>query len=226
MENASFDARIPKHITPTIMLCFAPYLGLVAFLMISHHDEEVLRHPASVWLAGLATIGALAPLGRLGALVRLLVRERDRFRMSLLLQVYASLVLIFASLYALLQVGQVEPAFAGMLEFWSMEGPGTLGHHVAMLTRVFGESLYLSVVTITTVGFGDIVPVGAAARVLVMVEALIGIGFLGARRWSVFLLLHAPSYRLRLMTAGRRHLESRTRLPRQRCVPRPPTGCW
>lgn len=171
-------ATIPKHITPTIALCFAPYIGLVAFLIVSHQGEEVLRHPASVWLAALAVAGALAPLARLGALMRLLLREKDRFRIRLLLQVYASLILIFASLYALLQVGQIEPAFEGMLEFWSMDGPGTLGHHLGMLTRVFGECLYLSVITITTLGFGDIVPSTAAARVLVMVEALIGIGFL------------------------------------------------
>ena len=41
------------------------------------------------------------------------------------------------------------------------------------------RSLYLSAMTITTVGYGDIVPVTDAARVWVAVEAIYGIVFAG-----------------------------------------------
>lgn len=171
--------RVPHHIVPTLVACLLPYGGMVAFLVMSHQDTAVLRRPDGVWLFALVAIGALAPLGRLGWVLKQLVSEKDRFHLGLLLQIYASLVLIFASLYTLLQVGQVTPAFGGMLEFWSMESPGTLGHHLAMLTEVFAESLYLSVMTITTVGYGDIVPLTPLARVVTSLEALAGVGFLG-----------------------------------------------
>lgn len=41
------------------------------------------------------------------------------------------------------------------------------------------DALYFSIVTITTLGFGDIVPAGTAGRVLVCVEAVAGVVFIG-----------------------------------------------
>ncbi len=50
---------------------------------------------------------------------------------------------------------------------------------------------YLSAMTITTVGFGDITPVSEAARILVALEAILGVVVVGlflsalAFRWQV-----------------------------------------
>lgn len=43
----------------------------------------------------------------------------------------------------------------------------------------FVQSIYFSVVTITTLGYGDIVPVNDAARILTALEALLGLLFIG-----------------------------------------------
>lgn len=44
----------------------------------------------------------------------------------------------------------------------------------------FGRFLYLSAVTITTLGYGDIVPTGSTARALVATESVLGIVVIGA----------------------------------------------
>lgn len=43
----------------------------------------------------------------------------------------------------------------------------------------FPQALYFSTMTLATVGFGDITPVAPIARVLVVVEVIVGIGLLG-----------------------------------------------
>lgn len=45
--------------------------------------------------------------------------------------------------------------------------------------RHFGTFLYLSIVTITTLGYGDIIPLNGTARLLVGVEALTGVVLMG-----------------------------------------------
>jgi hypothetical protein len=54
----------------------------------------------------------------------------------------------------------------------------------------FWRMAYLSAMTITTVGFGDITPVSEAARILVALEAILGVVVVGlflsalAFRWQ------------------------------------------
>jgi hypothetical protein len=67
-------------------------------------------------------------------------------------------------------------AFAYNLAEWV--SPGAFSHPASGLgsgqTR-FWSFLYFSVVTLTTVGFGDMTPIHPVARSLVMVEALVGL---------------------------------------------------
>ena len=55
---------------------------------------------------------------------------------------------------------------------WSIENPESTPRYV--LVFVFFRSLYFSVVTFTTLGYGDISPVGDAARTIAGLEALLG----------------------------------------------------
>ena len=79
----------------------------------------------------------------------------DRLRMAM--RSYLGLVLNFAILYYFIPL-------AGMFD-----GQGTKG------ISIFGDALYFSAVTITTVGYGDIVPVSWVARLLSLVESGIGL---------------------------------------------------
>ncbi|MBB6253829.1 ion channel [Nitrospirillum iridis] len=72
---------------------------------------------------------------------------------------YSLLVIIFAALYT------VVDRFSPVSQFMIGGVPQKIG---------FAESLYFSVVTLSTVGYGDIVPVGSFIRVVVAAEVVVG----------------------------------------------------
>lgn len=53
-------------------------------------------------------------------------------------------------------------------------------HEPASNIRDFGDAIWWAVVTVTTVGYGDRFPVGAAGRGVAVVLMLVGIGLVGA----------------------------------------------
>jgi voltage-gated potassium channel len=73
---------------------------------------------------------------------------------------YSLLVIVFGCLYRIIDGATVEPmfAFAGVRRAMS-----------------FPEALYFSVVTLSTIGYGDIVPVVPAARVLAAIQSVCGL---------------------------------------------------
>jgi len=168
----------PRHLAASLALCGLPFVGLVAFLLWSHRDIHLLHPPSAglLWTLGIA--GSLVPGVRVVEVWRRLLGDPRQFRIGLLLQMYASLILGFASVFALLQTSAVEPHFSGMASMWAGE-PATLAVHLTALVEVFVDALYLSVVTITTVGFGDIVATSSVARLVVAAEALTGVAFMG-----------------------------------------------
>ena len=68
----------------------------------------------------------------------------------------------------------------------------------------FVRMLYLSAVTITTLGFGDVVPMTTASRVLVSIEAIMGIVLIG-------LFLNALSFERATMEEEERKFETQKR---------------
>ncbi len=72
---------------------------------------------------------------------------------------YLLAAVVFAAVYAGLEAAQ----------------PGTFALGEASGGRSFGRLLYFSLVTLTTLGFGDVVPLQSGARALVSLESVIGI---------------------------------------------------
>lgn len=72
---------------------------------------------------------------------------------------YSLLVIVFAALYT------VVDRFSPVSQFMIGGAPQKIG---------FAESLYFSVVTLSTVGYGDIVPVGSFIRLIVAAEVIVG----------------------------------------------------
>lgn len=174
------DALARRVSTVTIALCLVPYLGLLLYLrFVMHATEELATVPSPALFVSLGVLGVLLPGLGLVVVFRTLVRERERFRLVLLLEAYVALVLIFASSFAILQASGTEPAISGVPVVWSPHQSGTLGHHLGLLHEVFLDSLYLSVITITTVGYGDMVPLSGGAKLLSALEGLVGIAFYG-----------------------------------------------
>lgn len=87
----------------------------------------------------------------------------------------ATLLAVIASWAALLAVGWALVIWPHLSEgFLFASGPDSSAH------GSFADALYLSLVTLTTLGYGDIVPTGAWLRGLVPLEALLGFGLLTA----------------------------------------------
>ncbi len=75
----------------------------------------------------------------------------------------------------------------------------------------FVRMLYLSAVTITTLGFGDVVPITTTSRLLVSIEAILGIVLIG-------LFLNALSFeraRVKLMDKAERLRRMKARRDKQ-----------
>ena len=168
-----------------LALCTAPYLGLRAYLSLGMHDAAVAVAVPAPWLLGtLFALGVLVPTVGVLWTIRWVIRDRLHFRLSGLLTAYGVLILLFASSYAIVQARGVGTSFSGMAPLWDV--PATLDVHVARLHDVFFESLYLSVMTITTVGYGDLTPLTQFGKILTAAEGLAGIGFVGVALGQYF----------------------------------------
>ncbi len=173
-------ARQHRIAASSLVLCATPYLGLRLYLSAAMHEGAAPAEHPSAWLLGvLIFAGAILPGVGVALILRRLTKDRLQFRLRSLLEAYAAVILIFASGYAVLQSSGYDANFAGMPVLWSLDGPPTLDLHLRRLHDIFFESLYLSVVTITTVGYGDLVPISKLAKALAAAESLSGIGFMG-----------------------------------------------
>lgn len=153
-------------------------MGLRIYLSLVMHDSAVATARPAPWLlASLFVLGVVVPTAGVVWTLRWVIRDRLHFRLSGLLEAYGVLIVLFASSYTIVQASAAETSFSGMAPLWDI--PATLEVHVARLHELFFESLYLSVMTITTVGYGDVAPLTRTGKVLTAVEGLAGIGFVG-----------------------------------------------
>lgn len=89
-----------------------------------------------------------------------------------------SFLMVFRSLFQALRRGWHDPQFRGLLYLTlGLLLAGTFFYHRVEGWKLF-ESLYFSVVTLATVGYGDFSPQTAAGRVFTIFYILIGLGIL------------------------------------------------
>ncbi len=94
------------------------------------------------------------------------------------ISVYLLLALVFARFYHLLEMVQ----------------PGGFVNQTSKLPPTYHDLIYYSFVTVTTVGYGDIVAANPAAKSLAMLEAIVGVFYL-ATLISRLTSLYQPSRR-------------------------------
>lgn len=75
------------------------------------------------------------------------------------LTIYSLNVIVFACLYRIVDLMATGPAFSSNGQPYDLR---------------FGDALYFSVITLATIGYGDIVPVAPVARVLASIQAVMG----------------------------------------------------
>jgi hypothetical protein len=109
-------------------------------------------HPVLSWIV-LAAVLVLIAVILLREIRRALVGRPGRPVLVIVLLVCAALVAFSTTYLGLARAGEMK----------------------GLYTKV--DSLYFTVITQTTVGYGDIVPVGQTARVLTMIQLLYGLGF-------------------------------------------------
>ena len=137
---------------------------LAAVSLISQWLGHWVTDPAVVICAHLSTILFLA-LTSASILARVYRRGRvTPHRIQGAIAVYLMLGLIWAYAYALVGLG--SPG--------TFTRPPTSVPEMAPLDGTLRDMVYFSFVTLTTLGYGDVTPVGAGARTLATLEALVG----------------------------------------------------
>jgi voltage-gated potassium channel len=88
-----------------------------------------------------------------------------------------SLVSILSRFYKVMKGGWSDPEFRGLsIVLGSWIALGTLIYSVREDWSII-DSLYFSVMTLTTIGYGDFAPTSAAMRLYTVVYSVMGIGF-------------------------------------------------
>lgn len=124
-----------------------------------------------VFLLAMAAIALVAAVLSPGISVFLLDSSLLFERFFLRLGALATAAFAFLSLYSLLVI--VFGVVYRLLTIYTLNEHFLVNGVARDLT--FPEALYFSLVTLATVGFGDIVPVSAAARVLVAGQIVVGV---------------------------------------------------
>lgn len=175
LEGASF---LPSQARFLTVVCYT-VLGVAGVLAVTHRPAtRALGFALALVPAGLTWIDAFAPgmgLGHLRAafgIAALLILAGVALWLVLApgsitpsriggsIAVYLLVALMFGELFWLLE--QAQP---GSIQFASMPASSDVVH---------ADLVYFSIASLTTLGFGDIIPVSTTARVLVTLEALFG----------------------------------------------------
>ncbi len=172
---------LENHLGASVLfVSLIPYGSLLIYLRFGMHSVDAASlapHPA--FLLFLFAIGVALPLCGIAIVLRRLIRQRQEFDLRMLLACYFSLVLVFATGFAVLQASSIEPSIKGMVAIWDRDSSYSFGEHWTRVHRLYFDSLYLSLITITTVGYGDLTPASPWAKILASLEGLAGVGFLG-----------------------------------------------
>lgn len=150
-ERGGWRARLRWLLSPAAILDLLAVLPVLAIAGLG--PFYLLR------LLRLARILRLAKLGRLSSAWSLLAGVVGSRRFELMLSFLAAMVVVLFSATLMFMVeGEVQPAKFGSIP----------------------RSMWWSVVTLTTIGYGDVYPITPPGRLVAAVTALLGIGLIAA----------------------------------------------
>ena len=159
--------RRERHVLVATLVFFIPALAAIwiseSFESTQSSVPVVAQSLLALYLLLIAVVVLLAVLGHEKVTPQTVVGA---------VCVYLLIAFVFACLY-----GIVEFSMPGSLDF---SGTRIGANDPAMANTAFPRLLYFSFVTLTTLGYGDILPVSGAARSLTICETLAGQLFLAA----------------------------------------------
>jgi hypothetical protein len=189
------------------VLLQALLLNAVLVMLWSNPEWQRFRSIAiGLWLVSLTgSLAALAPVPERWALLALAAETASLLPLLALISigilrfVYRSRSLTIDGIFATVVVYVlIALAFARVYVLLLGWNPGSLdlGEPVAGLSphEVQADLLYFSLITLATVGYGDILPVSDTARMLATIEAIVG-QFYVAVIVAVFVGMYAAQHR-------------------------------
>ena len=177
-----------------LLLLLRPFLQglIVARLLLTALFTATLvsalysvSRPAWAFRVGLALIIPTIALIWLRYFISSSILEQSSYLMLLLALAFTAMVTLAHTLEARrVTTEQISGALSAYLLFglvWGLAycllesaAPGSFSFGDASDERLFGDSVYFSFVTLTTLGYGEILPLSDRARSLAYVEATIG----------------------------------------------------
>jgi len=149
----SGDTRTGTFLVAVAWVVFA--IDLVIRLLLDDDKRDFLRHH---WFEVLAVA---VPFFRVGMVIYIFIRLASRRgRLSARIQVYAAYLTVLVVIFGAVLVLGAERNY-----------PGSNIH-------TYGEAVWWALVTITTVGFGDFVPVSPTGRVIATLMLLNGVALI------------------------------------------------
>lgn len=95
-----------------------------------------------------------------------------------MIPIVAPIITVFRRFGRALRLGWKQPDFRGLLySVAAIIGAGTVFYRAAE-GWAWTDSLYFTVITLTTVGYGDLSPTGPGSKLFTVVFLLLGIGLL------------------------------------------------
>ncbi len=104
---------------------------------------------------------------------------------------------LLATLRLLRALGRAlaDPATRGLVMLAALTLAAGTTFYVSVEGWSILDALYFSVVTLTTIGYGDLVPVSDVAKVFTMIYSLIGVGIIAAFVTSLAIFARADTGR-------------------------------
>jgi voltage-gated potassium channel len=161
----------PEAELPRLMRWTVPVAAIAAATFVLPEHALPTAWQDALLLGSMSAVAALA-FNAAGDIVRLLVDVAAIFDaffdrvvhllapMTAFLACYALIIVVFACAYRILDTLVAGPMFTVLGEARKI---------------TFIEAIYFSVISVATVGYGDIVPIAPLARVLAMAEVLLGL---------------------------------------------------
>jgi voltage-gated potassium channel len=144
-------------------------IGALTYLVPSHVSETAMSN--AVFLAAMAGIAIVVVFASVdiatflldsGLLFEEFFQETARLLLPAFafFTFYSLVVIIFGCIYRILDRFTVAPQFT----------VGGAPHEIS-----FADALYFSIITVSTVGYGDVAPLGETVRVIVAIQILVGV---------------------------------------------------